>query len=432
MSRKRLQKTLRLQIGRDERVQTYYLHPRERFKVGSHRNNHAVIYDPDLPEQMTLVEFTGKGCFFHIYPDFTTGEVSVNSSTLRIEDLVVHGLLEQRNGYHRLKVMPGARGVIRLGQTYVGFDFVGPTPEARPGGELRVPVRVGDLRLHFRRFLTWGLAVAVSFHLVAITLFALFHPKEQKVPERVVRVRLMKYTDLGPPPSVLEDTRSRSYGKAAAGAGEGNRTSSQTTGLLNLISSDGTGRKSGAMGFLQDHGLLNDLDAILGGGLGDLRQAKSVEGLESIEPILNDAALRNAERRVDDLVKDLNKPSTVKLERKAQVTLAKPSAMKGTEGAVGQRSAESLRNVILNTMGRFEYVYTKYLKRNPDLRGKIVIEITIDADGLVTDSHIVESTINDPDFERDVVNIVRRWRFEPIDKGTVTVQYPLLFYKADS
>ena len=121
----------------------------------------------------------------------------------------------------------------------------------------------------------------------------------------------------------------------------------------------------------------------------------------------------------------------VTLTKKAKVDLVRPSKMTGSEEALGQRSEQSIMKVVLARQGRITYLYQKYLKRNPNLRGKISIEFTIAPNGFVTSARMIESTVNHPDLERDLLNLVKRLKFDPIPSGNVTAIFPFEFLRVN-
>ncbi|HEY5971491.1 MAG TPA: energy transducer TonB, partial [Pseudoxanthomonas sp.] len=51
--------------------------------------------------------------------------------------------------------------------------------------------------------------------------------------------------------------------------------------------------------------------------------------------------------------------------------------------------------------------------------GEVLVEITVGTDGSVTNARVVRAT---PPriFDREALNAVRRWKFEPIDASTTT------------
>ena len=130
---------------------------------------------------------------------------------------------------------------------------------------------------------------------------------------------------------------------------------------------------------------------------------------------------------IDDLISDAKGVQTVKLEKKGQVSIQTPGQMRGSQAALVRRSVESVMGVVKSQQGRIMYTYTKYMRTDPNLRGKVSVDLTIEADGAVSSVQLVESTMNNTDFDREVLNILRRLRFEPIPEGSLTVNIPYVF-----
>jgi protein TonB len=51
--------------------------------------------------------------------------------------------------------------------------------------------------------------------------------------------------------------------------------------------------------------------------------------------------------------------------------------------------------------------------------GEVLVEITVGTDGSVTSARVVRATPPRV-FDREALNAVRRWKFEPIDAATTT------------
>ena len=100
-------------------------------------------------------------------------------------------------------------------------------------------------------------------------------------------------------------------------------------------------------------------------------------------------------------------------------------------GVVFEGSAESVMAVINSQHGRVMYTYNKYLRQTPTLRGKVSLDVTIAADGRVSNVQVVESTIQNADFIRDLLTIIRQLRFPAISEGTVTVNVPFVFNRVE-
>lgn len=107
----------------------------------------------------------------------------------------------------------------------------------------------------------------------------------------------------------------------------------------------------------------------------------------------------------------------------------KPQEVQGEATQNSQRTPMALSNVIKPEQARLVYVYEKWLKKDPNLTGKLVIRFTILANGSVSSVDIVSSTTNNPEFDSTICRYIKRWEFSPISEnsGSVTVVYPFVF-----
>jgi TonB family protein len=67
------------------------------------------------------------------------------------------------------------------------------------------------------------------------------------------------------------------------------------------------------------------------------------------------------------------------------------------------------------------YAYNKRLREKPGIKGKITVKYAIDELGTTVSCILVSSTVNDSKLEQIVLEIIKTWKFEKIDKsGDVT------------
>ena len=117
-----------------------------------------------------------------------------------------------------------------------------------------------------------------------------------------------------------------------------------------------------------------------------------------------------------------------KLKGGGELNISSPNNLKG--GALtGGRSRASINRVVTENMASLRYAYNRRLREKPGLNGKIMVKFTIEEFGKVLSAQVVESTMDDPELERTVVDKVKSWDFDKIDKpGDVTeVVYPFVF-----
>ncbi|WP_455206245.1 TonB family protein [Kaarinaea lacus] len=91
------------------------------------------------------------------------------------------------------------------------------------------------------------------------------------------------------------------------------------------------------------------------------------------------------------------------------------------------RTYEEVSLVFDKNKGAIYSIYNRELRKDPTLEGKIVIEITIDSAGSVTNVKIVSSELNSPELEKKLLARIKLFNFGPKDVETLIVTYPIDF-----
>jgi protein TonB len=105
-----------------------------------------------------------------------------------------------------------------------------------------------------------------------------------------------------------------------------------------------------------------------------------------------------------------------------------PSVVKG--GSAPSRSREEIELIFDKNKGSIFALYNRALRRDPNLQGKIVLELTIDPSGAVTACAVISSELQDPEMERKLIQRVKMFRFQDKDVATVTTTKPIDFFPA--
>src|SRR4051812_43010368 len=79
-----------------------------------------------------------------------------------------------------------------------------------------------------------------------------------------------------------------------------------------------------------------------------------------------------------------------------------------------QRSTQDIVSVIRRQTPGLRHTFEKYLKLQPGFNGKLTLRFTIAPGGSVVKLTIVSSTTGNADFDQEVREKVKTWRFEPI------------------
>lgn len=99
---------------------------------------------------------------------------------------------------------------------------------------------------------------------------------------------------------------------------------------------------------------------------------------------------------------------------------------KQSRGVTG-RSEEELTIVFDRNKGSLYSVYNRARRKNPGLKGKIILEITIAPGGTVTRVRIVSSELGDKELEQNLLRRIKTFQFEAKNVESITVTYPIEF-----
>ncbi len=80
--------------------------------------------------------------------------------------------------------------------------------------------------------------------------------------------------------------------------------------------------------------------------------------------------------------------------------------------------------------GAIYALYSRALRRDPTLQGKLVLKLTIEPSGAVSACDVVSSELTDDELLQKLVARVRMFRFQDKDVATVTTTKPIDFFPA--
>ncbi len=431
------------------------LHSKEKFYIGHHSDNDWVVQNEHFSNRQLLFHCDGQKCLLYLTPHMK-GEICRGPSRLGLYDLCAQEILPRRGQFYSLTILPGSHGFVDVGDTTIDFAFgeISSTPPIQVDYRWWDDVKNSLSRdLFFKVVLVLLLAFEIIF---SIRVHDMKFPPRQpmkvdKIPQRVARF-VSRPT---PPPTAVTSAEgegansksSESSAKASRNEGERSgeplRRSTPSVGgmgLLGILGGSGEAEKSGAaVDFLIDRGLVQEMDELLGRknlikgpGLGRGSGSGVGHGSGSGSgDVIGDLQALGLSGKVDDLLSGVKGVESVSMQKQGQVNIQVAGQIRGSEAARIKRSAESVMGVIQAQQARMMYVYNKYLRTDIELRGKISLDITIEADGSVSKVVVVETTINNQDFIRELLSIFRRLRFDPIQEGSVTVNLPLVFNRPE-
>jgi TonB family protein len=92
------------------------------------------------------------------------------------------------------------------------------------------------------------------------------------------------------------------------------------------------------------------------------------------------------------------------------------------------RTDEEIQLVFDRNKTAIYAIYNRALRTNPTLRGKLVLRLTIQPSGQVSDAQIVSSELSDQELERRLMLRIRQLDFGAKDVSAVTITYPIDFF----
>jgi len=106
------------------------------------------------------------------------------------------------------------------------------------------------------------------------------------------------------------------------------------------------------------------------------------------------------------------------------------AASRSGSGGKASRSREEIEIVFDRNKSAIYALYSRALREQPELQGKVVVQLTIAPSGEVTDARIVSSELNDAELERKLVARIRMFRFEDREVEAMTTTKPIEFFPA--
>jgi protein TonB len=122
--------------------------------------------------------------------------------------------------------------------------------------------------------------------------------------------------------------------------------------------------------------------------------------------------------------------ATAKVSSATTESGAAAEAQRSGKSAKAARTREEIELVFDKNKSAIYSLYSRALRENPALQGKVVLEVTIAPTGEVTECRVISSELGDPELERKLVARVKMFRFEDRDVATMTTTKPIEFFPA--
>jgi periplasmic protein TonB len=285
-----------------------------------------------------------------------------------------------------------------------------------------------DVERRFRKVVRNAFIVFAVFAILIPLLPVRDHTtKAPAIPDRIVKLVLEKKVPPPPPPPKIEEKKPEPEKKVEAPKPPppkpDARERAQNAGLLKL---------QDQLADLRDNAVLDKaaMTKNLTGKVGE--ETRSERSLITSKVGTSSGGINTASlsRGYGGGAGSLTGHTTTQV---SSATLAAQGANKVEHGAgsgKASRSEEEIAMVFDRNKGAIYALYTRALRDNPNLQGKVVLELTIGADGSVLKCEVVSSELKDPELERKLVARIKLFQFQAKDVGTITVTKPIDFFPA--
>jgi TonB family protein len=408
--------------------------------VGQSATNTFVVPVSNLPPSFTLFELV-NGVYYLTFTAKMEGKVSVKGVDVSLQQARAQGLAKPRKDLFVLPLTDASKGRVALGEVSLLFQFVTPAPEP-PKPELPPHVRGFFFDSTDRLFFAI-LGISLLVHFSGATFIAMQPmPVEHEVsleelPDRFLKT-MMPQERPPPPKTEVAAGNEKKDDKKDEGK-DAKKDSGKTTsnadakaelaakvaksGLLKVI-----GSGSGGSGAFED---------VLGGssGVGDV--ASALSGASGVGVATSDAlgaggpkgGTSGSAAGIGDL--GTSGGGNVNLREKEAAQVRGGVSMQTPEIESADVDREKLSAYVRGRKSAIQQCYEKELKRNPTLKGKVVVRFTITTSGRASEIDIEENSLGNEAVAACIKTVIRGWVFPFKPPSEVPVAYPFVFAPAN-
>jgi outer membrane biosynthesis protein TonB len=422
-------------------VEERVLSPRQTVTVGAGAKNTIVLKQAaGVPERFTLLTWSGEQYFLH-FTEGSEGNVQSAHGQADFGALVAQGLAKRQGNDFAVPVSDGQRGKVAFGDVNLLWQFVAQPPEA-PRASLPKEAKGNHFQSMDRLFVT-VLVLSLLFH--AGTYVALANtplPPEvtlEEIPDRYAKVLIPEKLPKPPEPP-KEDQGGKKEEKQARKASDDKkpaesaeqqaaRKAARAAAVAKAVQSKGILKVLGALGPGTGSGAVADVFGA-GGGMSDVASALSGAGGVAVatDPGAGGGRKGGGQGGAASIgALATSGGGAVGYGAKSEVKVTGSVAAEEAEIDSSEIDQAKLGSFIKARMGLIKACYENALKRNPNLKGKIIIRFTILETGGLTDLEVAGNTMGAADVASCITATMRSWRTQFKPSSPSTVEFPFVF-----
>jgi outer membrane biosynthesis protein TonB len=439
-------KLLRVGIIQGDRILEERHIQRDDVTIGHDAKNTLVLPPSDeLPAKFAILE-NRNNQYQLVFDDAMKGRVNLGSSDVDLDRIRSQELAQERGTHYVLPLPESARGKVDLGDVTLFFQFVTPPPETEKpmlppevqGGFWKTMDRVfisilaASLLLHF----AWGAYIVsadpppepeLALDQLEDRFVRAIIPQKPAEPEKVAEA----------PQPAAEEKNEKPEGQTDASDSKSTHAKPEDAaqrraevikkvagkGLLKILGSSG----SGSGGAFAD---------VLGGSTGGGEIAEALAGAGGVGVATTEALGANGPKGsgtgsvagIGDLGTTGGGKVDLGTKKEVEVSGRVKDATPEVESSDVDRDA--LARYVKARLKAIQSCYEKELKRNPHLKGKVVVRFSIMPSGRTGNIEIEENTLGNEAVGSCIRTVIRSWVFPFKPDDEVPVAYPFVFSPA--
>ena len=429
-------KILRVGVIRDGKIieERHIRHPAT-VTVGQDGSNTFVVPASELPATFPVFDHRGNQ-YTLLFTDRMNGRVVNRQGDFDFATLKSRNLVQKRGSVWALSLDESTKGKVSLGEVTLLFQFVPPPPEP---ARIELPPDVRGTVWRSIDHLFFGILAASLFVHFAGAACIMLSPKPpdadlalDELPDRFARVLL--------PPKAPEPEQPKTPDQTAQVEEKKDVKKDQKKKEL---PSDATARKAVLQQKVASKGLLKILGSaggsgalqdVLGSGTGSGDVAAALAGARGVSIATADSVGARAgggsgrAAGIGDVGTSGGGKVALAGKGDAKVSGQVSTAAPEVDSADVDRAA--LSRYIRDRLGAIRGCYERELKRNPGLKGKVVVRFNITPAGRAGDIRIEENSLGSAEVGACITQLMRSWIFPFRPPDEVPVQYPFLFTSA--
>ncbi|MDW8246608.1 MAG: AgmX/PglI C-terminal domain-containing protein [Sandaracinaceae bacterium] len=456
-------KVLRIGVVQGGRlVEERIIRRRETVRVGNAESNHIIV--PAIEGSFELFQLVGNDYILN-FTESMGGRIGIDKRVEELQTLRKTGAARNAGQYWQIKLSDTAKGLVSIGETTLLFQFVDPPPpQTRP----QLPTAVlGGVAAH----IDWAFTAFVMFSFMAHFGFVIYlenadWPMQTSlavIPENVAELLFREEPEPEPETTEKGDEKSETQeateqaqksepeprkaevskgaqSEAAEGRAERQARANAEARMAAeaaahqvetlLLGALGSGQgafadvlRGGAVTaraedvFAQAQGVgvaTSSTGGVLrersgGGGIG-----KDLAGLGALRAVGGAELTQTREENVQVIERVV----------RARVTFSGVEE----EGGSGDFDQQAVVRMINSRKSAIQACYERELRKNPSLKGRVAISMTIQPSGTVSNVRVVENSMGSDEVGECIVRVVQQFRFTVgPEGGSVTYSFPFVF-----